>query len=279
MKITDIREHTDDGKLKADNELFAFNRERYGDRIRMYRQQKGITQPQLAQMLGLTKNTVSNWEAGRGRPDINLIPQLCELLDITVSQFFGAAGSARELNIEQQRMLRDMSRLSPANRMVLRATLSAMLQAQESEQRSARILDMKRILRSDLRASAGTGNYLFDSTDTEYSYLHLPANLRKADELITVYGNSMEPTFHDGDQLLVAHTQSISYGEIGVFIVDGEGFVKEYQRDGLHSHNPKYATRHFEDGQDVRIVGRVLGVVSEDMIATDDEIEAFEQKH
>jgi signal peptidase I len=34
-------------------------------------------------------------------------------------------------------------------------------------------------------------------------------------EIITVTGDSMEPTFHDGDDLLVEHTKELSPGEIG----------------------------------------------------------------
>ena len=54
-------------------------------------------------------------------------------------------------------------------------------------------------------------------------------------------------------------------------------FVKEYQPDGLHSHNPEYPVLHFSDGDDVRCVGRVLGVVDPDQYANDVELEMLEE--
>ena len=53
------------------------------ERIRYYRELMGMEQKELARLLGITGNSISNWEKGRSRPDINLIPQLCELLNVT----------------------------------------------------------------------------------------------------------------------------------------------------------------------------------------------------
>ena len=50
-------------------------------------------------------------------------------------------------------------------------------------------------------------------------------------------------------------------GEIGIFLVGGQGTVKEYQPDGLHPHNPAYPVVRPEEGKEIRCVGRVLGAV------------------
>ena len=44
------------------------NKAAFGSRIREYRIKKGLSQPQLAALLGVTKNAVTNWEAGASRP-------------------------------------------------------------------------------------------------------------------------------------------------------------------------------------------------------------------
>lgn len=90
-----------------------------------------------------------------------------------------------------------------------------------------------------------------------------------------ISGDSMEPTFHDGDDLLVEYTQEIEPGEIGIFVVAGEGFVKEYQPDGLHSHNPKYRTIHPFDDDNFRCVARVLDAVTPDMLANQRELDVL----
>ena len=53
------------------------------EQVRYYRKKNGMEQKELAQMLGITRSAVTNWEKGRARPDIDLIPRLCEILKIT----------------------------------------------------------------------------------------------------------------------------------------------------------------------------------------------------
>lgn len=141
-----------------------------------------------------------------------------------------------------------------------------------------RLEDLRRVYCNSLKASAGTGNMLSD-TSGEYMYIHLPKyRHRQADELITVTGDSMEPTFHDGDTLLVEHTATLREGEIGIFTVDGQGYVKEYHRDGLHSHNPAYAVITFQEDEEVRCVGRVLCTIAPEQFASEEEVALMEER-
>lgn len=50
-----------------------------------------------------------------------------------------------------------------------------------------------------------------------------------------------EPTYHDGDKLFVKEQPSMKSGEIGIFVVDGNAYVKELGVDRLISHNEKYS--------------------------------------
>ena len=108
--------------------------------------------------------------------------------------------------------------------------------------------------------------------ERNYVFLRNSRSVCRADTVITVTGDSMLPTFRDGDELLVEYTPEIREGEIGIFVVAGEGFVKEYRSDGLHSHNPKYKTIRPMQDDNFRCVGRVLGAVTEDMLATPQEL-------
>ena len=58
------------------------------ERIRFYRKQMGIEQKTLARMVGVTANAVCNWESGCYRPDVNLLPDICEALQITLYQLY-----------------------------------------------------------------------------------------------------------------------------------------------------------------------------------------------
>ena len=56
-----------------------------GKNIRYYREKKGYSQEQLAQLLFVTRQTVSNYETGRCRPDVETLVKLAGLLDIDVT--------------------------------------------------------------------------------------------------------------------------------------------------------------------------------------------------
>lgn len=56
--------------------------------VRM-RREKGVTQDELAEFLGVTKASVSKWETKQSFPDILLLPQLASYFDITVDELLG----------------------------------------------------------------------------------------------------------------------------------------------------------------------------------------------
>ena len=60
------------------------------------------------------------------------------------------------------------------------------------------------------------------------------------------------------------------------FLVDGEGYVKEYRADGLHSHNPDYPVMTFAEDSDVRCVGRVLGKAEKQDWLSEEELAGME---
>lgn len=61
----------------------------FGNRIETFRKQKGITQEDLASKLGITSQAVSKWENGLSYPDIEIIPAICAILDISLDDIFG----------------------------------------------------------------------------------------------------------------------------------------------------------------------------------------------
>lgn len=47
-----------------------------------------MTQNELATKLGITDRAVSKWENGRGMPDLSLIKPLCDVLDISIMNYY-----------------------------------------------------------------------------------------------------------------------------------------------------------------------------------------------
>lgn len=104
-------------------------------------------------------------------------------------------------------------------------------------------------------ACAGNGFY-FDDIPTDM--IKAPY-MEGADFIIGVNGDSMEPLFFDGDMVYVEKCQMVETGDIGIFIVNNECYIKEAGEDGLVSHNPKYRT--IPGTEEIQCVGRVLGKV------------------
>ena len=71
----------------------------------------------------------------------------------------------------------------------------------------------------------------------------------------------MEPDYHDGDKLYIQKTKELTLGDVGLFTVWNEFFVKELGERGLVSHNPAYD--EIPGTEDVILIGRVLGKVEE----------------
>ncbi|MBQ5326624.1 MAG: helix-turn-helix transcriptional regulator [Oscillospiraceae bacterium] len=53
--------------------------------IKAYRKQISLTQQQLADRLGVTHQTVSNWESGRSMPSIDKLNEISEKLNIDIN--------------------------------------------------------------------------------------------------------------------------------------------------------------------------------------------------
>ena len=60
------------------------------------------------------------------------------------------------------------------------------------------------------------------------------------------------------------------------FAIGNELYIKEFQEDGLHSLNTKYPVMTFDDDTKVYLIGRVLSVVDQKDIATDEDVRLYQ---
>ena len=59
------------------------------EQIAFLRKQKGLTQEELANALGVTNQAVSKWESSGCCPDIQLLPDLAKIFDVSVDELLG----------------------------------------------------------------------------------------------------------------------------------------------------------------------------------------------
>ena len=243
----------------------------YGEIIRRRRTVLGLNQAELAERIGVSRNTVAGWETNHSRPDLGTLPALCCALGISLNAFFGLE---KKRTAEENRVLEVFSALEAQDRESILWQMEALRDRRAEQRRMSESVPIPKVVtlfRNELGAAAGFGAALGEAQG-ERMILLADRDTERADEVITVCGRSMEPTFYDGDQVLVQHTKELREGEIGIFLVDNEGYIKEYRKDGLHSHNPEYRTMTFHEDQSVRCLGRVIGRVKEEQIPTREQI-------
>jgi len=71
-----------------------------GETICSLRKEKGMTQKELAEKMNVTDKAVSKWERNLSCPDINSIPALAEVLDVSVDVLLNASAKKEEKNQE-----------------------------------------------------------------------------------------------------------------------------------------------------------------------------------
>lgn len=80
------------------------NLDKIGKFIALNRRNKGLTQEQLAEKLGVTNKTVSRWETGRYMPDLSLLKPLSEELGITLNELLSGEKLDKENIVEDMEL-------------------------------------------------------------------------------------------------------------------------------------------------------------------------------
>ncbi len=92
------------------------DQEKIGKFIAACRKEKGLTQAVLGEKLGITNRAVSKWETGRCMPELSVMPELCELLGISVSELFkGERIAAENFEESSNELLLEMRKLEESS--------------------------------------------------------------------------------------------------------------------------------------------------------------------
>ena len=74
-----------------------------GMMISSLRKDKGMTQLELAEIMGVTDKAVSKWERDLSCPDINSIPKLAEILEISVDDLMQGKTETKEQDTKEKK--------------------------------------------------------------------------------------------------------------------------------------------------------------------------------
>ncbi len=244
----------------------------FEDRLKAARENKGLSVKQAAAALRLPYTTYNNYEKNQREPTGGMICKLAEFYGVSTDYLLGRAEFIAEAKQEESAIQKKMDALDEHGRKLVELVLDAEydrcstetvpeIQMKLIEPKPEERRKMITVRSSEYRVSAGTG-FLLDEGDcnTEVQVPDTPA-ARKADFALTISGNSMEPIYHDGDIVLVKRADIVRIGEIGIFIVDGNGYIKKYGGDRLISLNSAYSDIILATGVYAKCCGLVIGRV------------------
>lgn len=81
-----------------------------GNRIAAWRKEKGLTQEELAEALGVSAQAVSKWENDVSCPDISLLPKLAKILEVTTDELLtGRSQNVKLVPAAQRKSLEELT--------------------------------------------------------------------------------------------------------------------------------------------------------------------------
>lgn len=200
---------------------------KFPERLKELRRQRGWSQRELAQKIGMSSGTVAAWEVGRNEPNYDMLRKLADLLDTSVDYLIG---------------LSDIP--SPPGKEVPWAVKLRPIPVYNG-------------------ASVGINGSFPDGSDV-VKWIMIPAN-KSGKFGVIIHGDSMEPEIRGNDIAVIDPDFAVDSGNLALVILDDEAYVKKvYFHDGaviLQSLNPKYPPITIPARKlKMCVVGKVVGL-------------------
>ncbi len=244
------------------------------DRAKQLKHERRMTNDELAELSGIPLGTLNKLLAkATTDPQFSTVIALASALGCSIDYLLGeeSKATASDLSPEEDHFLQLYRTLDAFDRELVGAVIEKASARPKEKTWGAPVASpalkrtvtsaaakARRILLYDFPVSAGTGAFL-DSSDAEEIAVTLNDAAKNASFALRVSGDSMEPKFKNGDIILVEEQPSVQMGELGIFVLDGEGYFKRYGGDRLISLNRAYDPIPLAQFDDIRCVGRVVG--------------------
>lgn len=85
------------------------DQKKIGSFLKELRKEKGITQEQFAEVLGVSGRTVSRWETGSNMPDISLLISIAEYFDVSIPEIINGERKSENMREEVREVAETMS--------------------------------------------------------------------------------------------------------------------------------------------------------------------------
>ena len=248
----------------------------FSERLIKSRERVGITQRKLAELLDITPTRLNYWEKGKREPDVLMIKKISSTLKVNPNYLIGLSEdyklesttcdvSLNQYEIEHIKKYRALDKLGKTLVDFVLETECKRITPPPTTPKS-KIIDFqeekakRELPYYTIGASAGNGNFL---ATNDYILIEVDDYVpQQANYALKVKGDSMEPKYHDGDIVYVKTQKSIENGEIGIFCIDDNVYIKKLECvDGkckLISLNPSYDPIEIKESNEFKCFGKVL---------------------
>ncbi|HAR6121578.1 TPA: helix-turn-helix transcriptional regulator [Staphylococcus pseudintermedius] len=221
--------------------------------IRRFLDDSNMSQKKLAELINIKPSTLSDYLNLRSNPSHGVIQRIADV--------FGVGKSDIDTTYKDENSITSIyDKLTPPRQKRVLDFANEQLNEQNNK---VLHINSHNVISEEVAvygyASAGTGETLIDGVEftTQYNG-HIPNH----DFALQVNGDSMEPLFEDKEIIFIDKTKQINSGQIGIFVIDGEAYLKKVfiSEKGIRlvSLNSKYPDLHFDSSHDIKVAGKVI---------------------
>lgn len=248
-----------------------------GAPLKEARLHKRISLEEIATIMGVSRYTIINWESNKTKPDYDQLFKLCTVLNVSMTDLFRVKP---DFSSFERKIINNLRMLKPATQRLVASMIKNMVDEEllahdEMLVNTSRILD--EVHGAVAAGTAFSGIEIPEEQPTPF-FIRISDKTAKADAVVRVHGQSMEPTYHENDVVFFEYTNTASVGDDVVVCWGGNAFIKRLASDGtLFSLNKKYPFVYEGDGSDIHILGRVLGILNCDDIPSESDLPALRE--
>lgn len=231
-----------------------------GKKILYYRKLNKLTQQELAEKLGTTKQTISKYEKGQRKANQDMLFQLCDIFSVSVDDFFPNQKTDVVTHPKVTDLIQDImdtsTQLEEKRQQVVLDTAKTQLEEQNAS-KTNKVISIDELKEDNAEykpkplnpvtviesLAAGNGHSYSDENErfTVYTDRDDLANYHLAS---FISGDSMEPEYNNGDVALIRKGYDNIQGAVYAIDYNGKTFMKKLYNDGyqfrLVSINDKY---------------------------------------
>ena len=235
------------------------------EKLKEIREKTHMNKKEFAEYIGIKYTTYNNYETGTREPSSDFLILISSKFDVSIDYILGIQ-SESEIKANEYNHIENYRKLDPYGKDLVDTVISKELKRiEETNKKTTKSNDedIVYINFAQNTASAGSGDVLFGDIDDTPLALVENRITNKADFAVRVNGNSMLPNFSNGD-IVLASKQPVDNGDIGLFVVNGNGYIKKKGSRELISLNPKFDNVQISEYDTVYCMGKVIGKVEDE---------------